>query len=293
MGDNMDVFKNKVAFITGGASGIGLGLAKTFTAAGMNVIIADIRQDYLDLALSSFDDKSRIHALQLDVVDREAMQSAAQEAVKIFGKVHILCNNAGINLFGPIQDATYEDWDWMLRVNLGGAINGVQTFLPLIRSHGEGGHIVNTASMSGLFTAGGVGVYTTSKFAVVGLSEALRVDLEPEKIGVSVLCPGFVNSKIYECGQTRPEKLSKSGYSMDSERLERLKLIHDEIGMDPMDVGSKVLDAIKRNSLYIITHPEFRDEILRRNQALLAAVPTEEPDPRRVAIEDSRPKINY
>jgi NAD(P)-dependent dehydrogenase (short-subunit alcohol dehydrogenase family) len=197
------------------------------------------------------------------------------------------------NIYGVEGPATDEDWDWVLDVNLGGVINGVQTFLTLIASHGEGGHIVNTASMSGIVTAGGVGIYATSKFAVVGLSEALRVDLAPDNIGVSVLCPGFVNSKIYECGQTRPEALSSSGYVIDPERLERLKSIHDDIGMDPMEVGSKVVDAIRANRLYIITHPEFRDEIQRRNDALIAALPDEAPDPRRVAIEDSRAKITY
>jgi NAD(P)-dependent dehydrogenase (short-subunit alcohol dehydrogenase family) len=221
------------------------------------------------------------------------MDKAAHEAEKVFGKVHILCNNAGINLFGPIQDATYEDWDWILKVNLGGVINGVQTFIPIIKSHGEGGHIVNTSSMSGIFVAGGVGVYTTSKFAVTGLSEALRIDLESDNIGVSVLCPGFVNSKIYDCGRTRPAHLANSGYTIDEERMKRLKKVHDEIGMDPMEVGRKVLTAIKRNKLYILTHPEFREDIRKRCEALQRAIPDEEPDPRRVAIEETRQKMKY
>ena len=290
----MDQFEGKVAFITGGASGIGLGMAHIFTSAGMKVVIADIRRDHLDQAMASFGNAAeRVHPIQLDVTDRGAVEEAAREAVRVFGKVHILCNNAGINLFGPIQQATYEDWDWILKVNLGGVINGIQTFIPLITSHGEGGHIVNTASISGIFVAGGVGVYTTSKFAVVGLSEALRIDLEADHIGVSVLCPGFVNSRIYDCGRTRPESLAHSGYSIGKGQLERLKTVHDKIGMDPLEVGRKVLAAIERNQLYIITHPEFRDEIRRRGEALLAAVPDEAPDPRRVAFEDTRPKIKY
>lgn len=290
----MQNFEGKTAFITGGASGIGLGLAKTFMAAGMKVVIADIRQDHLDEALSTFGQNcNAVHGIRLDVANREAMELAAQETERVFGKVHLLCNNAGINLFGPMEAATYQDWDWMLNVNLGGVINGVKTFLPRIKAHGEGGHIVNTASISGIFIAGGVGVYTTSKFAVVGLSEALRLDLANDHIGVSVLCPGFVNSKVYECTQTRPEHLKTSGYSISEEGMKRLKTVHDEIGMDPLEVGRKVMAAIQRNALYIFTHPEFRDEIRRRCEALLAAVPDEEPDPRRVAIENSRPKMIY
>jgi NAD(P)-dependent dehydrogenase (short-subunit alcohol dehydrogenase family) len=290
----MDALKAKVVFITGGASGIGLGMAKAFIAAGMKVIIADIRQDHLEEALTSFDgDAANIHFIQLDVTDRNAFEAAAQEAERVFGRVHILCNNAGIYLYGLIQKATYDDWDWVLDVNLGGVINGIQTFIPRMISHGEGGHIVNTASISGIFVAGGTGVYTTSKFAVVGLSEALRLDLESENIGVSILCPGFVNSKIYDCGKTRPDQLANSGYTVRQEILERLKKVHDEIGMDPLEVGEKVLSAIRQNKLYIFTHPEFAGEIRRRSEALLAAVPNEAADPKRVAMEDSRPKLKY
>ena len=290
----MDNLEGKVAFITGGASGIGLGMARVFSSAGMKVIIADIRQDHLDSVLDSFNGyTANIHTIQLDVTDRNAMETAAREAERVFGRVHILCNNAGIYLYGPIQKATYEDWDWILNVNLGGVINGIHAFVPRIISHGEGGHIVNTSSISGIFVAGGTGVYTTSKFAVVGLSEALRLDLETENIGVSVLCPGFVNSKIYDCEKTRPDQLMNSGYVVKQDVLERLKKAHDEVGMDPLEVGEKVLSAIRLNKLYIFTHPEFAEEIRRRSEALLAAVPDEAADPRRVALEDSRPKLKY
>lgn len=289
----MENFEGKVAFITGGASGIGFGMAKVFSSARMKVVIADIRQDHLDEAMTSFENpEETIHPIKLDVTDRDAMEKAARESEKIFGKVHILCNNAGVNLFGPIEQATYEDWDWVLNVNLGGVINGIQTFLPRIKSHGEGGHIVNTASMSGIFVAADVGIYTTSKFAVVGLSEALCLDLQPLNIGVSVLCPGFVRSKIYEADHTRPDRLARSGYTIDEERLARLKMVHDDIGMDPLEVGRKVLTAIRRNDLYIFTHPEFREDIRKRNEALMSALPDEPPDPRRVAIEDTRPKLH-
>ena len=290
----MENVEGRVAFITGGASGIGFGMAKVFSSAGMKVVIADIRQDHLDQAMALFENAGdMIHPIKLDVTDRGAMENAAQETLRTFGKVHVLCNNAGVNLFGPIQQATYEDWDWVLSVNLGGVINGIQTFLPRIRSHGEGGHIVNTASMSGIYVSGGVGVYTTSKFAVVGLSEALCLDLQPDNIGVSVLCPGFVNSKIYDCGRTRPDRLARSGYTIGEEQMERLKIVHDEIGMDPVEVGQKVLSAIRKNDLYIFTHSEFREDIRKRNEALIAATPDEPPDPRRMPIEEARPKLHH
>ncbi len=290
----MDNLEGKVAFITGGASGIGLGMAKVFHSAGMKVIIADIREDHLDAAMDSFKgDISNIHGIILDVTDRKAFENAAKEAEEVFGNVHILCNNAGIYIYGPMQKATYEDWDWILNVNLGGVINGIQTFVPRIISHGEGGHIVNTSSISGIFVSGGTGIYATSKYAVVGLSEALRLDLEPENIGVSVLCPGFVNSRIYNCGKTRPDQLSNTGYRIKQEIQERLKTAHNDIGMDPLEVGRKVLSAVRMNRLYIITHPEFADEIGRRSKAILAAVPDEPADPRRVAVEEARPKLKY
>ena len=290
----MKNFEGKVAFITGGASGIGLGMARVFLSAGMKVIIADIRRDHLESALGAFNgDTENIHTMQLDVTDRNAMEAAAHEAERVFGNVHVLCNNAGMYLYGAIQKATYEDWDWTLNVNLGGVINGIHAFLPGMISHGEGGHIVNTSSISGIFVSGGTGIYATSKFAVVGLSEALRLDLAPEKIGVSVLCPGFVNSNVYDCGKTRPDRLANSGYTVKPEILEKLKKAHEEIGMDPLEVGEKVLSAIRRNRLYIFTHPEFAGEIRRRSDALLAAVPDEAADPGRVAIENARPKLKY
>lgn len=290
----MKNLEGKTAFITGGAGGIGLGMAKAFISAGMKVIITDIRRDHLESVPSAFGgDMKNLHVMELDVTDRSAMEAASREATRIFGGVHVLCNNAGVYLYGPIQKATYEDWDWTLSVNLGGVINGIHAFLPGMMSHGEGGHIVNTSSISGIFVSGGTGIYATSKFAVVGLSEALRLDLEPENIGVSVLCPGFVNSRVYDCGKTRPNHLAPSGYAVKPEVVEKLKKAHLEFGMDPLKVGEKVLSAIRMNRLYVFTHPEFAGEIRRRSEALLGAIPNEPADPGRVAIEKARPKAKY
>jgi NAD(P)-dependent dehydrogenase (short-subunit alcohol dehydrogenase family) len=277
----MKDLKDKVAFITGGASGIGLGMARVFVRAGMKVMIADIRRDHLDEAMDSFEGDGAVHAIELDVSDREAMSRAAGETERVFGKVHVLCNNAGIGLGGPLKLATYDDWDWVMNVNLWGVINGVQTFLPRILAHGEGGHIVTTSSMSGFLPTPGAGLYITTKFAVVGLSEALRSELAADNIGVSALCPGPVQTNIAESNLTRPSHLSNSGYA----ETDKMRVAHSvsSVYMDPMKVGERVLEGILRNDLYIFTHPEFRDGVKSRCDAVMAAFPDEEPDPARVA----------
>lgn len=275
----MKDLKDKVAFITGGASGIGLAMARVFVREGMKVVIADIRRDHLDEAKALFD--GAVHALELDVADREAMARAAGETERVFGKVHVLCNNAGIGIGGPLKLATYDDWDWAMNVNLWGVINGVQAFLPRILAHGEGGHIVTTSSMSGFLPTAGAGLYITAKFAVVGLSEALRSELVAENIGVSVLCPGPVQTNIAESSLTRPAHLSNTGYA-ETDKL-RQKHSVSSVYMDSMKVGERVLEGILHNDLYIFTHPEFRDGVKARCDAVMAAFPNEEPDPERVA----------
>ena len=145
----MEVVEGRTAFVTGGASGIGLGMATAFVDARMNVVIADLRRDHIETALAQLEGKS-VHAIELDVTDREAFARAADEAERVFGNVHVVCNNAGMGILGPVTLARYDDWDWGLGVLLGGVVNGVQTFLPRLLAHGEGGHIVNTSSMAGV-----------------------------------------------------------------------------------------------------------------------------------------------
>ena len=279
----MKEVKDKVAFITGGGSGIGLGMARAFTAAGMKVVIADIRQDNLDRAMQTLGTDAAVHAIKLDVTDREAFAAAAEETTKVFGKVHVLCNNAGIGLVGPMKLATYDDWDWNMNVNVGGVINGVQTFMPRMLAHGEGGHIVNTASTGGLYVHGGAGLYCTAKFAVVGLSEALRGELAEDGIGVSAFCPGPTEGRLVESGKTRPAHLSRTGYAeIEKQRQQRAGYL-DDVRMPALEAGQRVLAGIINNDLYIITHPEFHDGIRARNEAVLAAVPQYAPDTKRVA----------
>ncbi len=190
----------KTAFITGGANGIGLGMAQAFCKAGMNVMIADIRPDSLESAksrLSPFE--NAVQTILLDVTDREAFAEAADTTEKVFGKIHVLCNNAGINIFGPPYESSYDDWDWIIDVNLKGVVNGLKCFIPKIMAHGEGGHIVNTASMSAFIVTTTTGAYTATKYAVRGLSEVLWYDMAPHNIGVSLLSPGFIATRIHHC----------------------------------------------------------------------------------------------
>jgi NAD(P)-dependent dehydrogenase (short-subunit alcohol dehydrogenase family) len=275
--------KGKVAFITGGASGIGLGIARAFANAGMKIVIADIRQDHLDQAKIAFDKDAEMHAIKLDITDREVFAAALEESKRTFGNVHVLCNNAGIGLGGPLKLATYDDWDWNMSVNVGGVINGVQTFLPHMLEHGEGGHIVNTASTGGLVVHGMAGLYCTAKFAVVGLSEALRGELGEDNIGVSAFCPGPVQTNIAESGKTRPAQFSNTGYAeTDKARQSRAMDEARKHWMDPLEAGERVLAGIVNNDLYIITHPEFRNIFTARGEAVLAAIPDYEPPKERV-----------
>jgi NAD(P)-dependent dehydrogenase (short-subunit alcohol dehydrogenase family) len=277
--------EGKVAFITGGGSGVGLGMAKTFIGAGMKVAIADIREDHLGAATAELG--GDVLAIRLDVTDRKAFARAADETERALGNVHIVCNNAGINLFNDISEATYQDWDWVLGVNLGGVVNGVVTFVPRIKAHREGGHVVNTASMAAFIAGPGAGIYTTAKFAVHGLSDALRWSLLPHGIGVSMVCPGLVKSKIYESDLIRPAELSTDMTPADAEFMRILPGLH-EAGMDPEEIGEKVLRAIRRNDFYVFTHPDHRDELRELFDETIAAFPDEPVPADRLAVEEGR-----
>ena len=284
----MKQVEGKVAFITGAANGAGFGMAQIFAKNGMKVVITDIRQDSLDRAMAHFAKNPDVHAIRLDVTDREAFARAADEAEGVFGKVHILCNNAGINLFVPIEECTYNDWDWLMGVNFGGVVNGIQTFIPRMRKHGEGGHIVNTASMAAFLASAAAGIYTASKYAVRGLSEALRCSLYPYNIGVSVFCPGLINSMIYESEKVRPQRFASPENTARSQKtMDFLPEIH-KLGMTPEEVGEKVLAGIRRNDMYIFSHPEFREEMQEIHDEILRYLPEEEAPAGRLAFEKTR-----
>jgi NAD(P)-dependent dehydrogenase (short-subunit alcohol dehydrogenase family) len=268
--------EGKTAFVTGGASGIGLGMATAFVGAGMNVVIADLRRDHIE---SVREELPGVHAIELDVTDREGFARAADEAERVFGHVHVVCNNAGMGILGPVTVARYDDWDWGLGVLLGGVVNGIQTFLPRLLAHGEGGHIVNTSSMAGVLPIPGAAIYITAKAAVIGLSEALRSELAGEGIGVSAFCPGPVQTNIREGGRMRPERYGDSGYVELERELEERP--NDPWWMDPLECGDRVLAGIRNDDLYIFTHREFREGADERFRAMLASFPDEPRDEER------------
>lgn len=276
----MKEVEGKVAFVTGGNSGIGLGITCAFAEAGMKVAITYRTKKNLDEAMQYLEKYGdRIHAINVDVTDRAGVAKAAEETVRVFGKVHVLVNNAGVGIIVPLTKATYDDWDWGIGVNLNGVFNCVHTFLPYLMAHNEGGQIVTTSSMSGLVAAGSAGVYTTSKFAVVGMMEALRHELADTNIGVSVYCPGLVNSNIAFSERNRPQELSETGMRLDPRfaPLPSGEGAPPPPGMDPFEAGQRVLRGIRNNDLYILTHPEFEQGIRDRNEALIASIPRGEP----------------
>jgi NAD(P)-dependent dehydrogenase (short-subunit alcohol dehydrogenase family) len=276
----------RTAFITGGANGIGLGLARVLLDQGCKVAIADIREDSIAQALAVLDNRE-VTGIRLDVASRAGFAAAADEAEARMGPVSLLFNNAGINLFRSIDESSYEDWDWVLGVNLHGVINGIQTFVPRMKERGFGGHIVNTASMASFLASGVPGIYNCSKYAVRGLSESLRHSLHPNGIGVSVLCPGLVRSEIYRSDEVRPAEHAEGGHATDPAFVEMLGKVH-QIGMDPIEVAEKVVAAILANRFYIFSHPEFKDELREVFDQILAEFPDEAPDPRRLAFEQGR-----
>jgi NAD(P)-dependent dehydrogenase (short-subunit alcohol dehydrogenase family) len=264
--------KDKVAFVTGGASGIGLGMGRAFLEAGMKVMLADVEKPALDQALSglkSYD--NRVRGIVADVSDPTAMSRAAAETIAAFGKVHVLCNNAGVGGGGGIEDISVDDWRWVVDVNLMGVVHGIAAFLPHIRAHGEGGHIVNTASMAGMVSRMlGFGPYSATKFAVVALSEGLVGELEPHRIGVSVLCPGWVRTRINESARNRPENIGPAPAVRNPAMTQVINQLIQS-GMDPAAVAERVLAAIRSNDFYIFTHPEMREAVAGRFEGILAA----------------------
>jgi NAD(P)-dependent dehydrogenase (short-subunit alcohol dehydrogenase family) len=266
----------KAAFITGGASGIGLGIATALLGAGMRVVIADMRRENLDRAREEL--RGPVHLLQLDVTDRAAMQAAAAEVQARVGNLHVLCANAGVGDIGYLKDASYDDWDWILGVTLGGVINCVTTFLPLLRAHGEPGHVIATSSMAGLLPLNHGGVYSVSKAAVVGMMEALRMELSSTPIGVSVLCPGMTRTNIRTTLELRPERFRSAAVPPPPNPAPTgAPPDFMKHAMDPREVGQKVLRGIRRNDLYILPHAEFGDMLHAHFQQMLDAMPPVDP----------------
>ena len=266
----------KTAFVTGGASGIGLAMGRAFAEAGMKVMLADIETEALAAAVKSLHNVGpAVRGVICDVADPASVEHAAKTSFEAFGKVHVVCNNAGVAAGGGIDTISLDNWRWVIDVNLMGVVHGISSFLPHMRAHGEGGHIVNTASMAGMLSGMGFSPYAATKFAVVSMSEGLAPQLQALGIGVSVLCPGFVRTGIGESGRNRPDRYGPAqppdpnspAAALVAEIAQRL-----QAGLEPAVIAAKVLDAIRNDELYIFTHPEMREHLDERFAAIRAAM---------------------
>lgn len=258
--------EGRVAVVTGGASGIGRGIAEELLACGAEVVIADIESDALQKAAAEIG----AVGIVTDVSEVESVQRLADETLRRFGKVDIVCNNAGVGPRAKIESMTIDEWKWIIGVNLWGVIHGTHVFLPHLIANKDGGHIVNTASQAGLAAYASVGAYVVTKYGVVGLSETLALELAQDHpaVGVSVLCPGPVRTNIYHSQRNRPPTLAKGGFR----DIEANSLVSESARwMEPREVGRLVAASIRDGRLYIITHPEMSDTIRVRLDAIRAA----------------------
>jgi NAD(P)-dependent dehydrogenase (short-subunit alcohol dehydrogenase family) len=263
----MEDFSGKVAFITGGASGIGFSMAERFVQEGMKVVLADVEVSALEKAEQELRSAGgEVLASVCDVADRASLEAAAASALETFGKVHILCNNAGVSPMGPLESTTEEDWNWTVGVNLMGVVHGIQVLVPKIKEHGEGGHVVNTSSIAGLMALPSLGIYTATKYAVVGISETLRAELAEHGIGVSVVCPSFVRTQLHSSARNRPNNLGGAN-DTPIEFMEGVL----STATEPSVIAEAILEGIKRDRAYILPHPEAKGGWEFRAQTILAA----------------------
>jgi NAD(P)-dependent dehydrogenase (short-subunit alcohol dehydrogenase family) len=270
-------FRDRVAVVTGAASGMGRAMADRFAAEGMRVVLADVEEEALAHAERVMTDAgANVIAVQADVASSTDVQALAQKALDAFGAVHIVCNNAGVGAGGFSWEQTEADWQWVLGVNLWGVIHGIRTFVPIMLDQDSEGHIVSTASVAGLIAGPFMSSYNVSKFGVVALSETLHHELamRQSKIKVSVLCPGFVNTRISDSARNRPESLRNAevdgtpiGAQLGGPNL--AELLAKE-GLPPANVADQVLDAIREERFYILTDDKFDDRIRTRMEDVLA-----------------------
>ncbi|HBD11780.1 MAG TPA: short-chain dehydrogenase [Porticoccaceae bacterium] len=259
--------EGKVAFITGGASGMGLGMARAFAKAGMKVMIGDIEAEPAKKAADELKGKGLDAAsVQVDVSKLESVQAAADTTIDTFGKVHVVCNNAGIAVGGYSETCNMRNWNWVVDVNLWGVVYGLQAFVPKILEQDEGGHVVSTASMAGMVGLRGAGPYNATKFAVVGMMETFAADHRKHNIEASVLCPGIVATNIGHSGRNRPEEYG--GVVQPSEKDRTAEMLAQ--GLDPDIVGDLVLEAIQENQFYIFTDPSLKHLIETRCERIIA-----------------------
>lgn len=286
----MGGWHGKVALVTGGVSGIGFGLARAFAAEGMRLALSYRNEAYREEAARWFADQGLEPPLfvALDVTDRAGFAAAGEEIDRHFGRLDVLANNAGVSVFGPTDEASYADYDWIMGVNFGGVVNGLVTMLPRIKAAGRGGHVVNVASMAAYLPGPQAGIYTASKFAVRGLTESLRYNLAPYGIGCSLVCPALTRTNAWDSALKRPDAFAGSGFApVDRAELEQFGTAF-EAGMDPLEVGQKVVRGMDENRAVIFTHPEFAEDFREIYETSIAALPDEPVPEARQEIERLR-----
>jgi NAD(P)-dependent dehydrogenase (short-subunit alcohol dehydrogenase family) len=261
----MQDLAGKVAVVTGGGHGIGSGICSRLAAAEMQVAVADIDEASAEsIAAKLRDQGAKAIAVRVDVSDRISVEQLADTVVRQLGGVHVVCNNAGVLVGGPIEEMTEADWQWLWSVNLMGIVHGSQVFAPILAEQREG-YIVNTASVGGFLAYPQMAIYCTTKFAVIGYSDALRMELAPKGIGVGILCPGRVRTNLAEADRLRPIGLGRPGGTS------KVLTGGIEDGMDPQRVGDCVVRGIRENAAYIFTHPEFRERLKAHFDEIIGA----------------------
>ncbi|MGF7168655.1 NAD(P)-dependent dehydrogenase (short-subunit alcohol dehydrogenase family) [Sphingobium xanthum] len=276
----MKDFEGQLAFITGGASGAGFGQAKVFGRARAEIVIADVRAEAVEKAVAELrEEQIKAHGVVLDIMDRDAYAAAADEVEAVCGRAPtILSNTAGVNSFGPIENTTYDDFDWIIGVNLNGVINGMVTFVPRMIAAGVPGHIVTVSSLGGFMGSALAGPYSAAKAASINLMEGYRQGLEKYGIGVSVVTPANIKSNIAEASKLRPAKYGTSGYVENEDSIASLHSIHQH-GLDPEALGQAIKKGIEENALYIIPYPEVREGLEKHFAAIVDSVAPMESDP--------------
>ncbi|MXO64412.1 SDR family NAD(P)-dependent oxidoreductase [Altericroceibacterium endophyticum] len=271
-------FAGRTAFITGGASGAGFGQAQVFGRAGCKIAIADIRGDAVQTAVSKLKEEGiEAYGVELDITDRAAFQRAADEVEDALGPVSMLFGTAGVSIFGPLEQASYSDYDWIMDVNFNGVVNLMQTFVPRMIERNQGGHIVNTASLGCFMANSSAGIYSASKFAVHGITMAMRDALKDHAIGVSVLAPANIKSNIAESVKTRPDRYGESAFDVNEDEIAALHEIYAQ-GMEPEELAGHVKQAIEENRFYIIPYPEARAGLEAIFKQALDALPPADSD---------------
>lgn len=290
----MTDYRGRTALVTGGVSGLGLGIVKAFAGEGMRLAIGYRNEEHRAETARWFDEAGHEppRFVRLDVADRDSWAEARDAIERAFGKLHILCNNAGVSVFGPMDEATYDDWDWIMGVNFGGVVNSLVTMLPGMKAHGEPGHVVNVASMAAHLAGPQAGIYTASKFAVRGLTESLRYNLAPTHLKVSLMCPGLIATNAWSSALRRPEKYAESGLGpADAETLAPLGPAFAK-GMGIEEAGQRLLAGMKRGDFWIFSHGEYKEDFDAIHDELVAALPEGPFPPERLEIERLRREAN-